>query len=287
MQAAIDRTLPATPGELGAVYYGGLDLGVSNDHAALLIGHLDADGKFIVDVCQVWKPTVNKAIDFTAIEDAIIGWNRQLKMERLNIDQWNAQLLVQRLRNAGVPAKQVSVEQTMLNRIITVMKTAFTRRAIRLRPTETYLLEQLEALKILESRTPRRDLLKFAPSGTGTDASQHDDAAVALGLCLVALKDRIGRVVMDEMPHGCNLENDGRIRAGQCFLLGGNHVPAGERLCLHECPGFVSVKRALLAHHERGGEPLDYRSFVRAGHIAANRFVNRRGLTDWLGDYVT
>lgn len=48
-----------------------------------------------------------------------------------------------------------------------------------------------DGLRTLETRTPRRDLLKFAPSGTGPDASRHDDAAVALGLCLIDDKVRV------------------------------------------------------------------------------------------------
>ena len=64
----------------------------------------------------------------------------------------------------------------------------------------SYLCEQLEALRTFETRTPRRDLLKLAPSGTGPEASQHDDAAIALGLCLIddRVRNRIGRTMMAE-----------------------------------------------------------------------------------------
>jgi hypothetical protein len=199
VQAAIDPSLPAVPVPNRAErYIGGLDLAVSNDHACLLIGHLDGRGRFVVDVCRVWKPG-EQAISFTAIVESVLAWHRQLPLAALHVDQWNAKLLVELLQRASVPARLVGVEQSKLNEIISTMKTTFARRAIRIAPTQTYLLAQLEALRVLETRTPRRDLLKFAPSGTGMDASQHDDAAVSLGLCLTdkSLVDRIGR---DQMP---------------------------------------------------------------------------------------
>jgi hypothetical protein len=205
IQAAIDPAVPAEPERAsGQRYIGGLDLAVSNDHACLLIGHLDRRGAFVVDVCQVWKPS-ERAIEFTDIKDAVLRWHRVLPMKALNVDQWNAKLLVEVLQRAGVPARLIGVEQTRLNEVITVLKTTFSRRAIRISPSQTYLLEQLEALRVLETRTPRRDLLKFAPSGTGLDASQHDDAAVALGLALTdrSLLNRLGH---EQMPAiwGCH-----------------------------------------------------------------------------------
>jgi hypothetical protein len=185
--------------------------------------------------------------------------------------------LCERLRRAGVLARQVGVEQTMVNRIITTTKGAFSRRAIQIPETMTYLFEQLEALRTLETRTPRRDLLKFAPSGTGPEASQHDDAAIALGLCLVddAIRDKLGRVTMDEQ-RDCNLGLNG-IHA-ESVLWGGPHMPAGDRLCLRDCPGFVSTRRAHARHEARGGEPMDLRTFISSGRIAPNRYASGRRL---------
>jgi hypothetical protein len=170
----------------------------------------------------------------------------------------------------------VSVEQTRLNQIVTVLKSAFSRRAVRIAPTQIYLLEQLEALRVLETRTPRRDLLKFAPSGTGLDASQHDDAAVSLGLCLIdkSIVDRIGRVTMADISQ-CNQAVRGRIpNIAHCFLAGGPYVPANDPQCLRHCAAFVSTREAMRDYEERGGEPVGgYRDFVAAGLIHPCSFL--------------
>lgn len=145
-----------------------LDLGLSNDHAPYVDGGLTSRGKFVVDGVKIWKPEGGQ-ISFMTIEQFVLDRFAAQPFTRLNIDQWNAALLVERLRKAGVPARLVSVEQTRLNQIIPKLKDVFSRRAIGIASSETYLLEQLEALKTLETRTPRRDLLKFAPSGTGAE----------------------------------------------------------------------------------------------------------------------
>jgi Phage Terminase len=286
--AAIDRTPPAgVAADRSQRYIGGLDLAVSNDHACFVVGHLGAGGRFAVDLCQVWRPRDGRSIAFVDIEDAIIAAHARLPMSVLNIDQWNAKLLSERLARAGVPARTVGVEQTRLNEIITVLKSAFTRRAIRIPASETYLIEQLEALRVLETRTPRRDLLKFAPSGTGLDPSQHDDAAVALGLCLIdrTIKDRIGRESMAPIA-SCNLADRGLIpNVSACFLAGGMYVPAGHRECIRDCAAFRSTRAAKEAHDAAGGEGMGLREYVASGRIAPCEFMSRQAMERYMANY--
>jgi hypothetical protein len=272
LDAARDSSLPLEPvRQPAAQYVGGLDLGVTEDHAALLIGHLDARGTFVTDLCHVWKPEPGTPISFTDIENTIIGWHRRLRLARLSIDQWNARLLCERLQIAGVPAKTVGVELTMINRIITVTKTAFAKRAIKIPASCSYLFEQLEALRTLETRTPRRDLLKFAPSGTGPEASQHDDAAIALGLCLVndLVRDRIGRVMMAEHDR-CAVED----YHGQALCPIAGEGPSALPGCLR-CPGYVSTRVAYEDYLASGAEWIDLPTFATT-KIAANNFIARR-----------
>lgn len=279
---AIDATLGA-PMAQPVAYVGGLDLGVSCDHSALTIGHCDEDGRFVVDVCEVWRPDRGRPVELSQVRDRVLTWHRQLPLARLYVDQWNAKLLHEDLVRAGVPSRLVGVEQTRLNQIITVLKSAFAKRAIRIPASATYLLEQLESLKVLETRTPRRDLLKFAPSGTGLDASQHDDAAVALGLCLVDLKDRLGRVQLDEMPYGCGSRMPW---AHECYLNAGTLVPSDPG-CSRECPGHRSAKALLVRHERRTGQAIGtVREFVASGLVAPNAHLRAARLDvrwrDWL-----
>ena len=275
LDAARDPSLPVEPvRQSPAQYVGGLDLGVVEDHAAFVVGHLDARGTFITDLCIVWKPERGIPISFSEIENAVTAWHRRLKFSRLNIDQWNAKLLAERLQAAGVPAKLVGVEQTRINQIITVIKAAFSKRAIKIPGHCSYLFEQLEALRTLETRTPRRDLLKFAPSGTGPDASQHDDAAIALGLCLIddRVRDRIGRIVMADHDR-CIVEDTFQALV-KCPI-------AGEAASIYpgcrRCPGYESTRVAYEAYLATGAEWMDIGRFATE-KIAPNRFVLSRHL---------
>jgi hypothetical protein len=260
-----------------------LDLGLSNDHAAYVDGGLTSRGRFVVDGVKVWKPEGGQ-ISFMAIEQFIVERFNAMPFTRLNVDQWNAALLVERLRKAQIPARLVSVEQTRLNRIITRLKDVFSRRAILVDTSQVYLLEQLEALKTLETRTPRRDLLKFAPSGTGADASQHDDAAVSLGLCLIdeGIETRIGRVTMDAISQ-CNLAARGLIpNAAHCALAGGPHLPLSDPACLRDCAAYRSTGQALRDYYEAGGENLGgVREFVAAGLIQPCEFLSAEKFRAW------
>jgi hypothetical protein len=242
LQDAIEASLPAVPTANGGHrYVGGLDLGVSVDHAALVIGHLNERGAFVVDVCQVWKPTSGHAISFTTIVDAILGWHRVLPLKALNVDMWNAKLLVEQLLRATIPARLVSVEQAKLDAIITTLKASFTKRAVKIAPTQGYLLEQLESLRTLETRTPRRDLLKFAPSGTGLEASQHDDAAVALGLAMTdkGLVARLGRPQMPAIDRCRAADKIGAtlLQIGGCPLI----EPAPTHEGCGKCAPYVAA----------------------------------------------
>lgn len=279
VQAAIDPTLPMAPAPAVHQHIGALDLGVSNDHAALVIGHPDGEGRFVVDVCQVWKPAPGEPVSFTEIEASVIAWARRLHLRRLDVDQWNAKLLVERLQTARVPARSISVEQSKLDKVITALKGAFSKRQIRIPAGHSYLVEQLESLRVLETRTPRRDLLKFAPSGKGADASAHDDACVALGLCLLDRDLHLGRVVMAEQET-CLLPEV----AHDCYLVGGMFLPHGAPCT--SCPGHVSTRAALLrmeASGEWSGGGL--RAFVAAGKIERNTWANGRRasavVTEW------
>jgi hypothetical protein len=284
VQAATDRTLqPATKGQPGTLYYAGLDLGVTVDHAAFVIVHLDADCRVVVDLCKVWRGSKDAPVSFLEVEQYIVEAAQRFKIDRLTVDQWNARLLVQRLQLRGISAYSVTVEQSRIDKIITVVKGTFSRRLIRIAPTETYLLEQLESLRTIETRTPRRDLLKFAPSGTGPDASQHDDAAVALGLCLERVKDRIGQNRMAEMPHGCPVEQYFRADPG-CYLWGGMTIPIQPQC--KECPGHLSTKAARDAHRQRTGEYLDLRTFIARQLIQPNTFVVNRRFSIWAGQHL-
>ncbi|HEX5473270.1 MAG TPA: hypothetical protein VFX12_01310 [Vicinamibacterales bacterium] len=282
IRASLDATIPAEP--LSGPLDGGLDLGLTNDHAVAVFGHTDGDARFVVDVVLVWKGTHDAPISYVAIEDAILALHRRVGIRSLRVDQWNATLLCEDLRRGGVPAKTVAVGQSQLDKIISTLKTTFSRRLIRIAPRETYLLEQLESLRVLEVRNPKRDLLKFQASGTGLDASAHDDGAVALGLVLADLGAALGRVTMAVMDE-CAREAHG-VDA-ECILFNAETGRLyGDPLC-KQCPGLQSAKAAHASYSARPGvQPLSLRSFLASGQIAPNAFITNRRLRAWSMDWL-
>lgn len=89
-----------------------------------------------------------------------------------------------------------------------------------------------------------------------------------------ACSEQTPRPTLDPMPHGCNFELNG-LMAPPCYLWGGTYLPLGQTYC-SECPGHVSALRLHREHLARGGEPLDLRSFIAAGHVTPNDFTRTR-----------
>lgn len=255
----------------------GLDLGLTNDHAALVWGALDPDGIFVVEGTEIWTPPDEGRISLQAVEDRVVRLAREVTLARVCVDQWQAAQLVERLVRAGVPARMVGVEQTRLDKMVTTIKSAAASRTLQVPSTCVYLLEQLESVRTVETRTPRRDLLKFAASGTGPSASAHDDAVVALGLCLIEVAPKLGRVALAEMPSGCRLAFSRPGAGERCYLAGGT-VPAEDPICHAHCEGHQSAVAAFERYLARGGEPIDLRTFAGSGHLAPNTWLLNIGV---------
>lgn len=106
----IDRCLRALGGPLTApkpswVYLGGLDLGVSHDHAGLaVVGVSVAEQKIQLVHTQAWEPNAKTGeVDLTAVEDACYSVHRTFHLDWLGYDPAEAKLMAQRLTRKGVP----------------------------------------------------------------------------------------------------------------------------------------------------------------------------------------
>src|SRR6185295_12990598 len=89
-----------------------------------------------------------------------------------------------------------------LDRLVTQLKSAFTRRLMQIPDRATDLVEQLESVVAIETGR-RRDLLKFQPGTTGNDAAAHDDLAVSLAMLLDMSWPSLGRVALPENFRCC------------------------------------------------------------------------------------
>jgi hypothetical protein len=260
LQAAIDSSLtePAR-GEPGRTYAIGADLGYAGDFTHVSVIHLDADARFVVDAERTWVGTTAQPVSFQQVQREILSLAERFNVRRVLIDQWNAKLLAEALQSRGLSVRMVTCEQSRLDKIITTIKAAFARRQIRIAPSQTVLIEQLESVRVVESRSAKRDLLKFAPSGSGPAAGLHDDAVVSLGLAMQALEEVGYRAGERRRPIGC-VASTVLGHMTSCCLTGGDGLPNqhGPSIC-GTCEKWLDVRAAWHAAGPAGG---DIRSFA-------------------------
>jgi phage terminase large subunit-like protein len=166
--------------ERGWTYVAGLDLATTRDTAALcIIGKRGQ--RYRLARCLEWRPTKGRRISLEEIGQAVIEAHREYKLHRVAVDPWQASLLCELLRKAGVPINEQP--QTGGN---LVKQCGALLEAIQTRSVELYdfrpLVDDLRSLRIEEKAygcrlVPQRD-------GTG-----HGDRAVSLSIALAIAKD--------------------------------------------------------------------------------------------------
>jgi len=255
--ALADLAEPAG-GEPGVKYWAAADLGLTFDLTAVLIGHVTTAGKFEVDVLRTWQGTKGAPVSVQGVEDEIVNLSARFRLARLVVDQWQAALLIERLRRRGVPnVRPVSIEPAKLDTITTLTKGCFSRRMVVLPRRLLDLREQLESLVVIETgaRNRRRDRLRF-DAGSGTGPAAHDDQAICLALALDASQGEIGRA---QLP-ACTCPHSSPC----CVAITGGGLPMGDRLCA-ECARWQVIKAQWLA---AGGVP-DLRTFIALTYSAS------------------
>lgn len=275
---AIDPDLsePATGSEV-VRYTLGVDLGLTNDWTAIVVSHIGPDHRLMVDAVRFWRGTRQRPVSITAVEHEIVSLSQRFKINRVTLDQWQSQLLAERLAIRQVPnVFTVAVDPSRLDRMATALKHIFSSRLIRI-PRHPELIEQLETIVGVEQK--RRDLVRFT-SGSGNDAGRHDDIVIALALSMEGQHEEIGRAVLPATFRECYREYSvpdfGR---GACFLFGGNYIPSGCPCC-KACAGWQHVRAAYQQHQAQGRDPVDIRTFKRL-YVQNNDFVARWHVSRW------
>jgi hypothetical protein len=257
-------------GALGARYTAGLDLGLTFDWSAFVIGHCDARGVFSVDVVRTWRGTPLRPVNLWELEETILDLAKRFHLSAMAVDQWQAQGLVQRLARFGVRGvRAVTIEPAKLDTLTTMVKGAFSRRLIKIPSREVDLREQLESLEVIETGTKnrRRDRLRFE-SGQGSGAGAHDDIAVALALALELGAPQLGQRKVPDMS--CAVQDYfGGGHKNHCFIAtGGPHVPFGDETVCQRCGMYNAVREAWQA----AGRPTDLRTFYASTFAPARVF---------------
>jgi phage terminase large subunit-like protein len=100
IQAAIDPRLAPQPcAELGWSYVAGLDLGIRNDHSAVVtLGYKPSTLEIRLVDCESWAPNeVTGQVDLIAVQHYILALHKRFALQVINFDTWQAHLLSQQL----------------------------------------------------------------------------------------------------------------------------------------------------------------------------------------------
>jgi hypothetical protein len=264
LRDAIDETaVEPDHGVPGAAYTVGVDLGLSCDWTAVTLVHTDEHGKAVVDLSWYLRGTKEQPVLLMDVEQYVFGLSQRFKIQDVVLDPWQGRLLAERLERARVPVRMLAITSAETDRLFTRLKGAFSGRHIRLNPRHTALLEQLDSIRTVESRS--REFVKFAPSGRGADTSSHDDLVFSLALALAGLGDSIGRLSLPQNQTMCPLERD------NCYLTGAKYFNGGDGDCLRHCPSHQAVRAAWI----QAGRPGDVREWFHGAGFQDNVMVRR------------
>jgi hypothetical protein len=171
----------------GVSYVAGLDIGTRRDLSALVVAHhgqtVSGPG-VVVDLVHTWRPRggILGRVDLGEVE-ATVGRVCREYQARLRFDRSQGEQLTQNLGRDGVRVEEYVFSSSGANRLAKALHVALRDHALSL-PDDEELLAELGAARLVETGP---GLVKMI-----NPAGSHDDAAVALGMCLVHLIDHPG-----------------------------------------------------------------------------------------------
>jgi phage terminase large subunit-like protein len=177
--AATKPDLAPLKGRSGALsFVAGLDLGISQDHSALIV--LGCDGatqRIRLADLQSWRPqALTGRVDLEAVEAAVADAHHRFGLECVCYDPYQAALMAQRLTKQGVNMREMTFVGRNLHAMANTMLETFRSRRIDLYH-HPRLLSDLSRLTIVEKS------YGFRLEAT-RDADGHADTATALAIAL-------------------------------------------------------------------------------------------------------
>jgi hypothetical protein len=273
-------------GTPGTVYKAGLDVGLRGAWTALMIGHADSQGRFILDVCEHWQGAPGKSVDLDAVERRIVELHPLFNKFDLSVDPWQAEHLAQRLQRQRVNVVLAAVDAPRVDRLTTMIKGLFVRRLIKFGAHLLPLREQLEAMTVTESKS--RGLLRFEGGGK-SGAGAHSDLVFSMALACEALEGSIGRMVFPASFNMCyRAASPPKFDIHRCFLFdsGGSYVPPGlsDAACA-ACPGWLHLRQSYKDFVAAGNPAIGLRAY-RKQHMGDNEFVGKVKQSRWESWYL-
>lgn len=164
-------------------YVVGLDLGFKRDRTCAAICHAERSAagsdlrRVVLDRMTVWEGSRKDPVPLAVVEEWLLQASRAYHA-RIIVDPWQAAGLAQRLRSRGIDVTEFAFSSSSVGRLATALHLALRNRALAL-PDDPALFDELSRVRLRET-TPGVYRLDHAEG-------QHDDRAVALGLCVVRL----------------------------------------------------------------------------------------------------
>lgn len=141
----------------------------------------EGTGRVRLARCMSWIPPKGGKVDLPAIETAILTLHNRFNFVRVFADSWQAEMLCQRLRSAGLPVEGIAMTSATLQGMASALLEALSSRTIDLF-NQPDLLADLRRLRVIERQAGiRLDATRTAEGG-------HADRATALCLALLAAR---------------------------------------------------------------------------------------------------
>jgi hypothetical protein len=199
LEAAVTLDGPQEP-RRGVIYKMGLDLGLTHDATAIAVAHAEADPstdppsqRIVLDRLVMFHGRKGEPVRLSDVEQTVLALWRQYNRPRLRADPFQAAGVLQAVRARGVTVEEWSYTAGRYGEMASTLFALLRDQRIDLYPEED-LLEELRNVRLQET-IPGQVRIQHDPG-------RHDDACVALGMCVVPLIRRSvggGRI---HMPQG-------------------------------------------------------------------------------------
>ena len=181
---------PASKPRKGWQFVGGLDLGINNDHAGIVVvGVSTRQRRIKLAYCRDFAPNKKRKngkveVDLILVRDTVKGISKKLDIDWFGYDPHQAVLMAQELEEEDVPMEEMTFVGKNLTAMALALVTCFTDGIIELYPDD-HLLSDLGKLSIIE-KPPAGFKLEATRDATG-----HADVATALAICLPEAMSRL------------------------------------------------------------------------------------------------
>lgn len=201
LEACIDETLkPQKRGAFRQSYFMGLDLGLVGDGTAIAIGHINQEGKIVLDLVDQIKAGEGnfedrERLDFDDVADWIEAHSKKFLIQEGVFDQWAGIPLEQALEKRGLKQmKSLHLTKALNSQIYQNFKDMIWDKRLALyneprEPNEEYCDYIKELLELQADRQSKHVVIVEAPKIAG----KHDDQSDAIARMIWLATQKLGK----------------------------------------------------------------------------------------------